>query len=190
LEECCRTDLVTLTVDAVEIRVPKGLMVVDAAKRAKVADIPVFCYHPKLTAVGMCRMCLVEIGTPKLDQQTRQPVLDEQGRPVIAWMPKLQTARTTPVSEGMAVRTATAQVKSAQKEIPEFLLTSHPLDCSDLPEGRRVPAAEPDPAPRPRRLALPLRREAAPRQAQAARRPDFPGRGALHSVLALHPLPG
>ncbi|MER3545523.1 MAG: NADH dehydrogenase (quinone) subunit G [Chloroflexota bacterium] len=126
-----------ITVDGIEIEAPAGVVVVDAAKRAGI-DIPVFCYHPKLRPVGMCRMCLVEIGTPKRGPDG-QVQLDEQGRPVIAWMPKLQTACTTVVSEGMAVRTNTEQVKRAQKDILEFLLTSHPLDCPICDKGGECP---------------------------------------------------
>ena len=63
------SDLVTLTIDGVEVSAPKGELVVDAAKRIN-NDIPVFCYHPKLAPVGMCRMCLVEIGYPMRDRAT------------------------------------------------------------------------------------------------------------------------
>ena len=57
------TKQVTLTIDGVQVTVPAGTLVVDAAKQAGI-DIPVFCYHPKMEPVGMCRMCLVEIGRP------------------------------------------------------------------------------------------------------------------------------
>src|SRR5512139_2227407 len=120
--------MVSLTIDGVRVEVPEGTVVVDAAKKAGV-NIPVFCYHPKLEPVGMCRMCLVEVGTPQVDRNTRQTVLDAEGKPSIAWMQKLQTACTTPVSEGMVVRTETQVVKEAQRAMLEFLLTSHPLDC-------------------------------------------------------------
>jgi NADH-quinone oxidoreductase subunit G len=129
---------ITLTVDGVAVTVPAGTNVVDAA-RAAATQIPVFCYHPKLPAVGMCRMCLVQIGTPKLDPQTRQPVLDEAGKPVIQMMPKLQTGCTTPVSEGMVVNTVTDDVKFAQRGVLEFLLTSHPLDCPVCDKGGECP---------------------------------------------------
>lgn len=131
-------DLSTLTIDGVAVSAPKGTLIVDAAKRVG-DDIPVFCYHPKLEPVGMCRMCLVEVGTPKIDPVTKQPVLDDKGQAVIAWMPKLQTACTTPISEGMAVRGATPQVQAARKEILEFLLTSHPLDCPICDKGGECP---------------------------------------------------
>jgi NADH-quinone oxidoreductase subunit G len=131
-------DLVNLTIDGVPVAVPKGTLVVDAAK--KIAnDIPVFCYHPKLKPVGMCRMCLVDIGTPKIDPATKQIVKDENGNVVIAYMPKLTTACTTPVSEGMSVRTATQAVKEAREDVLEFLLTSHPLDCPICDKGGECP---------------------------------------------------
>ena len=64
------SDLVTLTIDGVQVSVPKGTVVVDAAKKIAI-DIPVFCYHPKMKPVGMCRMCLVEIGVPVIDRGHR-----------------------------------------------------------------------------------------------------------------------
>ena len=131
-------DLVNLTIDGVPVAVPKGTLVVDAAKKIE-NDIPVFCYHPKMKPVGMCRMCLVEVGTPKMDPATKQVVLGEDGKAVIAWMPKLTTACTTPVSEGMAVRTATKNVSEAREDVLEFLLTSHPLDCPICDKGGECP---------------------------------------------------
>ncbi len=131
-------DLVNLTIDGRLVAVPKGTVIVDAAKKLGI-DIPVFCYHPKLKPVGMCRMCLVEVGTPKVDPATKQVVKDEAGNVVIAWMPKLQTACTTTVSEGMSVRTNTRQVADAREDILEFLLTSHPLDCPICDKGGECP---------------------------------------------------
>ncbi len=63
------TKLVTLTIDDQQVTVPAGTLVVDAAKQIG-NDIPVFCYHPKMEPVGMCRMCLVEIGRPMVDRST------------------------------------------------------------------------------------------------------------------------
>jgi NADH-quinone oxidoreductase subunit G len=131
-------DLINLTIDGVPVAVPKGTVIVDAAKKIN-NNIPVFCYHPKLRPVGMCRMCLVEVGTPKVDPATRQALKGEDGKPVIGWMPKLQTACTTPVSEGMAVRTNTPQVIAAREDVLEFLLTSHPLDCPICDKGGECP---------------------------------------------------
>ncbi|RRR74840.1 MAG: NADH dehydrogenase (quinone) subunit G [Candidatus Viridilinea halotolerans] len=129
---------VTITVDGRTFRVPAGTNVVDAARMGGIA-IPVFCYHPRMPAVGMCRMCLVQVGMPKLDPATRQPVLDAAGQPVIAMLPKLQTGCTTPVSEGMVINTKTEEVQFAQKGVLEFLLTSHPLDCPVCDKGGECP---------------------------------------------------
>jgi NADH-quinone oxidoreductase subunit G len=117
--------------------VPNGTLVVEAAKRVGI-EIPVFCYHPKLQPVGMCRMCLVEVGTPKRGKDG-QVVKDAHGNDEIAWMPKLQAACTTVVSDGMVIRTDTNQVAEARRAILEFLLTSHPLDCPICDKGGECP---------------------------------------------------
>jgi len=129
---------VTLTVDGVQVTVPAGTNIVDAARKAAIA-VPVFCYHPRMKPVGMCRMCLVQVGTPKVDPATKQVVTGDDGKPVIAMMPKLQTGCTTPVSEGMVVKTVSDEVKFAQKGVLEFLLTSHPLDCPVCDKGGECP---------------------------------------------------
>jgi len=129
---------VTLTIDGVQVSVPAGTLVVDAAKKAGI-DIPVFCYHPKMEPAGMCRMCLVEIGRPMIDRGTGQPVLDENGQPKMQFMPKLETACTNPVSDGMVVLTESEKAKEGQKGIIEFLLTSHPLDCPICDKGGECP---------------------------------------------------
>src|ERR687892_253529 len=98
---------ITLSIDGREVTAPEGAMLVDAAKYGDV-EIPVFCYEPKLgQPVGACRMCLVEI----------------EG------MPKLQTACSTPIRDGMVVYTQTDRVQEAQNAVVEFLLVNHPLDC-------------------------------------------------------------
>ena len=74
------SDLVTLTIDGIEVTVPKGTLVVDAAKRIG-KEIPVFCYHPKMDPAGMCRMCLVDVGMPVWDRASGEPVLDADGNP-------------------------------------------------------------------------------------------------------------
>jgi len=108
---------VTLVVDGREVIAPEGTMLVDAAKGGDI-EIPVFCYEPKLgEPVGACRMCLVEI----------------EG------IPKLQTACSTPVRDGMVVYTQTDQVKEAQNAVVEFLLVNHPLDCPVCDKGGECP---------------------------------------------------
>ncbi len=132
------TKQVTLTIDGKQVTTPAGSLIVDAAKKIGI-DIPVFCYHPKMEPAGMCRMCLVEIGRPMMDRATGQPLLDEDGQPKMQFMPKPETACTTPVSEGMVVLTQSEKAKEAQKGILEFLLTSHPLDCPICDKGGECP---------------------------------------------------
>jgi NADH-quinone oxidoreductase subunit G len=108
---------VTFSIDGIEVTAPENVMLVDGAKFGDV-EIPVFCYEPKLGApVGACRMCLVEI----------------EG------IPKLQTACSTPVKDGMVVHTATARVQAAQQAVVEFLLVNHPLDCPVCDKGGECP---------------------------------------------------
>ncbi len=128
------SNLVTLSIDGVEVSVPKGTLVVEAAKQAG-NEIPVFCYHSKLKSVGMCRMCLVMVGTPARDRATGQLQLDDDGQPVIRFFPKPQTACTTPVSEGMVVITQSEESLADRTAVLEFLLTSHPLDCPICDKG-------------------------------------------------------
>ena len=129
---------VTLTIDDHAYQVPKGMNLVDASKQAGI-DIPVFCYHPKMKPVGMCRMCLVELGSIVTNRETGEPELDETGAPVVRWFPKLQTACTQTVGEGMVIRTTTQKVVDGRDDILEFLLTSHPLDCPICDKGGECP---------------------------------------------------
>ncbi len=97
---------VTLTVDGKKLTVPAGTLLIEACKSTGI-EVPSFCYYPNLSLQGACRMCLVEIEK----------------------MPKLQTACTTPVAEGMIVATETDKIKQARKSMLELLLANHPLDC-------------------------------------------------------------
>ena len=128
---------VTLTIDGKQITAPEGMYVADAAKLAGI-DIPVFCHHPKLEPVGMCRMCLVEIGRPVRDRATGQFVM-ENGAPKIQFMPKLETACTNKVEDGMVVMTQSNKAVEGQRGTVEFLLTSHPLDCPICDKGGECP---------------------------------------------------
>ena len=125
--------LVKVTINGHTVQVPAGTLITDAAR---VADtlIPVFCSHTKLNPLGACRICVVEVGTPKLGPD-RKPVTGADGQPEIAWMPKVQTACTTVVSEGMHVRTESAVAVQARQGVMEFLLVNHPLDCPVCDEG-------------------------------------------------------
>ena len=131
------TEQVTLTIDGKQVTAPAGMGLVDAAKMAGI-DIPVFCHHPKLEPVGMCRMCLVEIGRPMRDRATGQIVM-ENGAPKIQFMPKLETACTNKVEEGMVVLSQSEKARAGQRGTVEFLLTSHPLDCPVCDKGGECP---------------------------------------------------
>jgi NADH-quinone oxidoreductase subunit G len=95
-----------ITIDGIEVEVQDGINVIEAAKAADV-HVPHFCYHPSLTVVGQCRMCLVEV----------------EG------MPKLQAGCATPVKDGMKIHVWNEKVDKARKGQMEFLLINHPLDC-------------------------------------------------------------
>ncbi|UCG39084.1 MAG: NADH-quinone oxidoreductase subunit NuoG [bacterium] len=99
--------MVRLTIDGKQVMVDGHISVLDAARKLGI-HIPTFCHHPRLSELGACRMCLVEV----------------QG------MGKLQTACTLAVNEGMEVRTATPRVEKARKNMLEFLLINHPLECT------------------------------------------------------------
>lgn len=131
------TNTVTIYIDGKEYQVPAGSNLVDVAKWIG-NDIPVFCYHPKMSPVGMCRMCLVELGSA-FDPKEKKIVKDEAGNAQIKWQPKLQTACTQRVSEGLAIRTNTEVVEAARRNVVEFLLTSHPLDCPICDKGGECP---------------------------------------------------
>jgi NADH-quinone oxidoreductase subunit G len=131
-------NLVSLTIDGIHATVPAGTLIVNAAKKIGI-DIPVFCFHPKMEPVGMCRQCLVEVGRPVIDRATGQLVLEDDGTPKIQFGTKLETACTTPVSEGMVVIGTSEKVAKGRKDILEFLLTSHPLDCPVCDKGGECP---------------------------------------------------
>ncbi len=125
--------LVRVTIDGRAVEVPAGTLVTDAARAAEV-HVPIFCSHQKLPPLGACRICVVEVGTPRLGPD-RKPVIGPDGAPEIQWMPKVQTGCTTPVSDGMHVRTASEVATKARQGVMEFLLVNHPLDCPVCDEG-------------------------------------------------------
>ena len=90
-----------VTINGRTLDVPAGTLVTDAARMADV-HVPIFCSHQKLPPLGACRICVVEIGTPKRDRAGK-PVLAADGTPEIAWMPKPQTGCTTTVADGMVL---------------------------------------------------------------------------------------
>ncbi|MGI8662794.1 MAG: NADH-quinone oxidoreductase subunit NuoG [Acidimicrobiales bacterium] len=111
-------DPVTLTIDGVTVEAHKGELLIEVAERAG-SYIPRFCYHPRMTSVGMCRMCIVDIDT---------------GRG-----PALQPSCMIQVSDGMNVATESAATRKAQDGVLEFLLINHPLDCPVCDKGGECP---------------------------------------------------
>jgi NADH-quinone oxidoreductase subunit G len=97
---------VTITVDGKKITAPAGTLLIEACKAVGI-EVPSFCYYPGLSLQAACRMCLVRIEK----------------------MPKLQTACTVPITDGMVVTTESDEVKQARKSMIELLLGNHPLDC-------------------------------------------------------------
>jgi NADH-quinone oxidoreductase subunit G len=128
MSEDKQQELVTIYVDGTPAEVPAGSNLVDAVESVG-KEIPHYCYHPKLTVSGNCRMCLIEMGTPGRDRATGEPILEEDGSPKIMWVPKPVIACATNVSPGMHVRTESEIVKSCREGVMEFLLVNHPLDC-------------------------------------------------------------
>jgi NADH-quinone oxidoreductase subunit G len=122
-------DLVTVNIDGKDISVPKGTNVIEAARLLNV-DIPHYCYHPKLTIVGNCRMCLIEMGMPAVDPATKAPIMDPAtGKQKINWIPRPQIGCGTNASPGLHIRTQSPLVKDCREGVMEFLLINHPLDC-------------------------------------------------------------
>jgi NADH-quinone oxidoreductase subunit G len=97
---------VTITVDGKQVTAPAGTLLIEACKAVGI-EVPSFCYYPGLALQAACRMCLVRIEK----------------------MPKLQTACTVPITDGMVVATDTDEVRQARKSMIELLLGNHPLDC-------------------------------------------------------------
>jgi NADH-quinone oxidoreductase subunit G len=109
-------DLVNIEIDGKAMQVPKNSMIIQAADKAGI-PIPRFCYHQKLPIAANCRMCMVEA--------------EMGGKP----LPKPQPACATPVAEGMKIFTQSQRALSAQRNVMEFLLINHPLDCPICDQG-------------------------------------------------------
>ena len=119
--------MVNVQVDGEWKQFPKGTRLIEACMQSG-KFIPHYCYHPKLSSPGNCRMCLVEMGMPKMTPD-RKPVLGADGRPEISWGPRPAISCATEVSEGLGVRTNSPMVEECRNGVMEFLLINHPLDC-------------------------------------------------------------
>lgn len=104
-------------------------------------DLPHFCYHPSLSIPANCRQCYVEAGMPVFNKETNAYDLDENGQRVIRWFPKLMTACNTDASDGMVVKTHVTSelVRRGQKDVLEFILINHPLDCPICDQAGECP---------------------------------------------------
>ncbi|MBZ5695100.1 MAG: NADH-quinone oxidoreductase subunit NuoG [Acidobacteriia bacterium] len=103
---------IAFTIDGKQVTTSAGTLVIEAAKKQGI-EVPSFCYYPGLSLQAACRMCLVEVEK----------------------VPKLQTACTLVATDGMVVKTDTEQVHKARKDMIEFLLSNHPLDCPVCDKG-------------------------------------------------------
>ena len=114
-------------IDGVWHQFPKGTRVIEACAQVG-AYVPRYCYHKKLSSPGNCRMCLIEMGMPRMGPD-RKPDLGADGKPVINWMPRPQICCAQDVAEGMGVRTNSPLTQECRRGVMEFLLINHPLDC-------------------------------------------------------------
>jgi NADH-quinone oxidoreductase subunit G len=121
------TELLNVQIDGVWHQFPKGTRVIEACAEAG-KFVPHYCYHPKLSSPGNCRMCLIEMGMPKLGPD-RKPEMGADGKPVINWIPRPQISCAQDIAEGMGIRTDSPMVKECRHGVMEFLLINHPLDC-------------------------------------------------------------
>jgi NADH-quinone oxidoreductase subunit G len=120
--------MVNVQIDGVWHQFPRGTRMIEACRQASV-EVPHYCYHPKLSAPGNCRMCLVQMGMPPRPAPGQEPTRDEAGYEPIGWMPRPVIACANTVSENMGIRTTGELVEKCREGVMEFLLINHPLDC-------------------------------------------------------------
>jgi NADH-quinone oxidoreductase subunit G len=120
--------MVNVQIDGAWHKFPKGTRMIEACRMVGKL-VPHYCYHPKLSSPGNCRMCLVEMGMPPRPTPGQEPEKDEHGMPKIGWMPRPVIACANTVSEGLGIRTESLLTQESRKGVMEFLLINHPLDC-------------------------------------------------------------
>ncbi len=120
--------LVNVQIDGVWHQFPKGTRMIEACRQAEIT-VPRYCYHPKLSSPGNCRMCLVQMGMPPRPAPGQEPTRDENGYEIIGWMPRPVIACANTVGENMGIRTTGELVEKCREGVMEFLLINHPLDC-------------------------------------------------------------
>ncbi|MGD9419627.1 MAG: molybdopterin-dependent oxidoreductase [Verrucomicrobiota bacterium JB025] len=120
--------MVNVQIDGTWHQFPKGTRMIEAARQAG-QILPHYCYHPKLSSPGSCRMCLVQMGMPPRPAPGTDPAYGDDGYQQINWMPRPVIACANTVAENMGIRTTGDIVESCRKGVMEFLLINHPLDC-------------------------------------------------------------
>ncbi|MEO5915831.1 MAG: molybdopterin-dependent oxidoreductase [Luteolibacter sp.] len=120
--------MVNVQIDGVWHQFPKGTRMIEACRQAQIT-VPHYCYHPKLSSPGNCRMCLVQMGMPPRPAPGQEPTRDENGYEIIGWMPRPVIACANTVGENMGIRTTGDLVEKCREGVMEFLLINHPLDC-------------------------------------------------------------
>lgn len=121
-------ELVNVQINGKWHQFPKGTRMIEACRQVN-ALVPHYCYHPKLSSPGNCRMCLVEMGLPPRPLPGTTPEKDEHGFAKISWSPRPVIACANTVSEGMGVRTEGKLSEECRRGVMELLLINHPLDC-------------------------------------------------------------
>ncbi|MGJ8634853.1 MAG: molybdopterin-dependent oxidoreductase [Luteolibacter sp.] len=120
--------MVNVQIDGKWYQFPKGTRMIEACRQVK-AEVPYYCYHPKLTVPGNCRMCLIQMGMPPRPTPGQDPVYDEDGYQPIGWMPRPAISCANTIAENMGIRTDGELVEKCREGVMEFLLINHPLDC-------------------------------------------------------------
>ena len=120
--------MVNVQIDDTWVQVPVGTRMIEACKAAE-KEVPHYCYHPKLSSPGNCRMCLVQMGMPPRPAPGQAPTYEENGYQKIGWMPRPVIACGNTVAENMGIRTGGDLVEECRNGVMEFLLINHPLDC-------------------------------------------------------------
>ena len=120
--------MVNVQIDGIWHQFPKGTRMIEACRQVGTI-VPHYCYHPKLSSPGNCRMCLVQMGMPPRPAPGQDPSYDENGYQPIGWMPRPVIACANTVSENMGIRTSGELVEKCREGVMEFLLINHPLDC-------------------------------------------------------------
>jgi NADH-quinone oxidoreductase subunit G len=127
-DQAAEKGLVNVQIDGVWHQFPKGTRMIEACRQAQVI-VPHYCYHPKLSSPGNCRMCLVQMGMPPRPAPGQEPQRDENGYEIIGWMPRPVIACANTIGENMGIRTTGELVEKCREGVMEFLLINHPLDC-------------------------------------------------------------